>query len=204
MCAKTGAPRIPNERMVRRMSVARSSPAMLLLLATTASLGGAQETERALAVEREVRRIAAERALWPGFEPLEVPLAVFTGDATYLFRHPAPPDRFEALAGRDLPTFVFVGRQSAVVANSVADFGGALTPTVLATESFRGEVPTELASVALHEAFHVFQRQRYATWSANEGDLFLYPNVRADDRAARRSRDLHPAQAAGVSRGFRT
>jgi len=32
-----------------------------------------------------------------------------------------------------------------------------------------------LAATALHEAFHVFQREQHPGWSGNEGDLFLYP-----------------------------
>jgi hypothetical protein len=33
-----------------------------------------------------------------------------------------------------------------------------------------------LAAVAIHEAFHVFQRQRHPKWQANEVDLFTYPS----------------------------
>jgi hypothetical protein len=43
-----------------------------------------------------------------------------------------------------------------------------------------------LAAVALHEAFHVFQRQRHPGWQANEADLFVYPVENADGLALRR------------------
>ena len=45
----------------------------------------------AVALEREVERMSASRAsgdaLWPGFDPLAVPRAVYDGQRTFLFRH---------------------------------------------------------------------------------------------------------------------
>ena len=45
---------------------------------------------------------------------------------------------------------------------------------------------TRLAAIALHEAFHVFQRQRHPGWQANEADLFVYPVDDPDLLALRR------------------
>lgn len=128
---------------------------------------------RALAIAREVERIAASRTLWPGFDPMAVPLAVYDGERTYLFRHPAPPEGFAPVAGAQPAAWAMAGRHPAVVANTSVEIGGTATAT-LAIESIPGD-PVELASVALHEAFHVFQRQRHPDWQGNEGDLLIYP-----------------------------
>lgn len=118
------------------------------------------------AIAREVERIATAQTLWPGFEPLKIPLAIFDGTQTHLFRHPAPPAGFSA--------GVFAGRFPAVTSNSSADIGGVMTATLRA-DAARSATATQLAAVALHEAFHVYQRTHHKSWSANEGDLFLYP-----------------------------
>ena len=114
-------------------------------------------------IEREVQRIAGSRPLWPGFEPLGIPLAIYDGQRTYLFRHPAPPEGFSP---------VYEGRHPAVNANTSQDIGGVSTATLMAD---RPGTPAELAAVALHEAFHVFQRRKHPGWQANEADLLVYP-----------------------------
>lgn len=131
------------------------------------------ERTRAFEIERAIERIAREVDLWPGYEPLTVPLAVFTGESTYLFRHPAPPEGFTAIPGD--AGHVFDGRYPAVTANSSAEVGGMSTATLLAAGARADLSSTEQAAVALHEAFHVYQRAHHPGWSANEGDLLLYP-----------------------------
>jgi hypothetical protein len=138
----------------------------------------APHAERALAVAREVERLAAGRVLWPGYDPLAIPLAIFTGERTYLFRHPAPPPGFSPLHDAQPAAAAFAGRHPAVTSNSSADMGGTATATLLADGDRAKLGATELAAIALHEAFHVFQRQRHPGWAGNEADLFLYP---ADD-----------------------
>ena len=123
-------------------------------------------------IEREVQRIAASRSLWPGFEPLGIPLAIYDGEKTWLFRHPSPPAGFSP---------AWEGRHPSVSSNTSAEIGGISTATLMAD---RGG--SELAAVALHEAFHVFQRTRHPGWHANEADLFLYPFD--DDRLLARRR----------------
>lgn len=101
----------------------------------------------ARAVESEVLAIAGGPALWPGFDPRAIPLAVFTGTRTVLFRHPAPPAGFVPLAEAE----------------------------------------------GVHEAFHVFQRERHPTWQADEGSLFVYP---FDDPSLLASRRVESAALA--------
>src|SRR5687768_10204511 len=56
----------------------------------------------ALAVDSALA-VTARAPLWPGFEPLRVPLAIFDGERTYLFRHPSPPSGYAPVAGgRDI------------------------------------------------------------------------------------------------------
>jgi len=50
-------------------------------------------------VEQELEKIvgasvSSGRSFWPGFDPLAVPLALYDGQATWLFRHPHPPPEF--------------------------------------------------------------------------------------------------------------
>ena len=129
----------------------------LLLLAALLAASPAAD------IEREVQRIAGSRALWPGFEPLGIPLAIYDGERTHLFRHPAGAQVFE-------------GRHPAVNANTSAEIGGTVTATLMADRPGpTPATPAELAAVALHEAFHVFQRRRHPGWQADEGALLLYP-----------------------------
>ena len=158
--------------------------AALLTLAPRVSL--AQErNERALEVARTVERVASTVELWPGFEPLEIPLAIYDGKDTYLFRHASPPAGFEPRAGMT-GVLVFAGRYPSVVANSSADIGGTLAATVMLDRVEPSRSAESLAAMALHETFHVYQRSHHPRWTANEADLFVYPTDDAQLLAQRR------------------
>lgn len=137
---------------------------------------------RAVAID-SVLRIIARRVEWPGYTPLTIPLAVYDGDSTFLFRHPSPPLSYHASgAGWS----AMAGRDTNVTANSSALIGEVTTATLMidrATDPFDA---TAWAAVALHEAFHVFQRTHHRTWVGNEGDLLLYPFENAERLALRR------------------
>jgi hypothetical protein len=128
----------------------------------------------ALAVEHQFQRLCRRKDLWPGFEPLRVPAAIFDEAAgrTFLFRHPAPPAGFQPLP--DEPqTRVFEGRYESVTANTSMTLGGVGCAVMLLP---KGSPATPArGAVLVHEAFHAFQRERYPSWSANEADLFTYP-----------------------------
>ncbi|MGH7468731.1 MAG: hypothetical protein ACRENP_12305 [Longimicrobiales bacterium] len=146
----------------------------------------AAQTSPALALAREVERLARAGPLWPEYDPLIIPLAVYDGTRTFLFRHPAPPPGFTPLADARPAAFVFAGRHPALTSNSSADLGGTMTATVLADGARGQQPPAELAAVALHEAFHVFQRREHPRWSGNEVDLMRYPIADASLLALRR------------------
>ncbi len=149
--------------------------ATLCAVAVRDASAQAQEMDRAVAVAREVQRLATARIFWPGFDPIAIPLAIFTGGQTFLFRHPSPPDGFTPALGAEPGAFALAGRHPAVTSNSSAEIGGTMTATLLA-DGRRAAVPaTTLAAMAMHEAFHVYQRARHATWMGNEGNVFLYP-----------------------------
>lgn len=168
------------------------SLALLLVAAGGAGCAGSGRMgdtppSRARALEQAVGGVAAshtgDAALWPGFDPLAVPLAVYDGERTVLFRHPAPPPEF--VTDPEAPgASVFDGRHEAVTANSSAEIGGVPTATVLLDGSDRA--PADLAPLAVHEAFHVFQRERHPSWAGNEADLFVYPDDDPDLLALRR------------------
>lgn len=159
----------------RRAVIAFLLPAALVAQQPTDSL--------AVAVDREVVRLAGQIAFWPGYRPDTIPLAIFTSDRTMLFRHPAPPEPFHRV--RDALA-VMPGRHPSVTANSSATIGDRPSATLLADGARSTHAVRSLAAVALHEAFHVFQRARHPRWAGNEGDLFTYPFDRADLLAGRR------------------
>jgi formylglycine-generating enzyme required for sulfatase activity len=151
--------------------------------------------ERAAAIAAAVERIASGTPLWPGFTPLSIPLAVYDGEKTWLFRHPSPPEGFVPVEGMRPPALAMPGRQPDVTANSSATIGGVVTATVIADGTTAGRTPDQLAALTLHEQFHVFQRTHHPSWAGNEGDLFLYPVDRADLLAWRRLESRALAQA---------
>jgi len=137
------------------------------------SLGAAAGTQQlsAAALEQLLERSCRGVDLWPGFDPLAVPLAVFDGDSTFLFRHPAPPTEFSAREGFS----VCAGRHPSVIANTSTPIGGVPTATVMLESLRAGKTPEECAALVAHEAFHVFQGTTGRRWGANEADLFTYP-----------------------------
>ncbi len=140
------------------------------------------------AVVEEIDRVAARAALWPGFDPRRVPLAIFNGDATFLFRHPNPPPEFVSLSSRR-GVYAFAGRHESVTANASAPLGGVLVATAMLTPD-RRRTPREQAALVIHETFHVFQSERHPDWTANELELFVYPFEDADALALRRLETL--------------
>jgi hypothetical protein len=156
------------------------------LCVVAAPRAAAQDAQGALAIDRAVEQIAAGPPLWPGFDPLAVPLAIYDGSRTWLFRHPKPPAGFTVVAGAVPAARAYQGRYPAVTANSSAEIGGVLTATLLADRPDSTHTPRALAAVAVHEAFHVYQRTHHPGWVANEGALMVYPVTDADLLALRR------------------
>ncbi len=180
------------------------------LLATIAAARPliAQQRPSSSEIDRTLRA-HADRVRWPGFDALAIPLAIFDGTTTTLFRHPAPPAGFFPIAGS--AGFGMTGRHPSVSANSSADIGGQSTATLMNDAPGAATTADELAAVALHESFHVYQRRRHPTWQGNEGDVFLYPIDDARRLALRRleTEALHhaldestPRQAVCWARGF--
>jgi len=124
----------------------------------------------AFAFVAEYDRMSAT-ALWPGYSPKAVPLMVYDGTATYLFRHPNPPMEFTEAPGQKSVRF-FDGQHPDIRANSSVLLNGVAVATVLLDDS---KPVKEEAAIGIHEAFHVFQRERHADWGANEAELFTYP-----------------------------
>ncbi len=154
----------------------------------------AASVSRVPAVLAEVDRLA-QRPLWPGFEPRTIPIEIFDGRQTWLFRHPSPPREFTPVPGR-ARTWIFRGRHDSVRANESTELAGVLV-AVASLESRREDAP-HLAALILHESFHVFQARHHPAWGGNEVDLFLYPTDDAEALAGRRleSRGLERALGA--------
>lgn len=131
-------------------------------------------TPAAITVERHFRRLGQRKDLWPGFEPLRIPAAIYDEAAgqTFLFRHTSPPAEFRPVAG-ETQTLSAPGRYEGITANTNGSIGGTGTALMLLPKNTEG-TPARSA-VLVHEAFHVFQREKYPKWAANEADLFVYP-----------------------------
>ncbi len=121
-------------------------------------------------VEQLFLNYADRGDMWPGFDARAIPLAVYDGYQSWLFRHPSPPDGY--LSGQ--MRTVYPGRLYAITANSSALVNGQLTATLIIPSETTGTAE-EWAATALHEAFHVYQRQQYPHWSADESMAFTYP-----------------------------
>jgi len=130
------------------------------------------------AIMAEVDRIAA-KPLWPGFDLTQIPVALYDGRRTILFRHPEPPEGFVAAAGRP-GVWIADGLHKDVRANTASDIGGVLVAVVMLDSLREARTAADGAAVVAHEAFHVFERVRHKDWGANEADLFTYPVENAD------------------------
>ncbi len=139
-------------------------------------------------------RSVEERRLWPGFDLRQVPIAIFDGKRTYLFRHPAPPAEFASISGTE-GLRVTDGQYSQVRANTSMEIGGVLTATYLATADTR---PAMSAAVIAHEGFHVYQRQHYPGWQTNEMNLFTYPSDDANNLGHARIEAMLLERAVGL------
>ena len=142
--------------------------ALLIVAALAAAQEGRQP--RVLEVFREFDRLAGQ-PLWPGFEPQNTAVEVFDGADTYLYHHPRPPEGFRALAAG---IFVFSGQHESVRANTGTEVNGIPTATAeISRDSQRSNA--ELASLLIHETFHVYEKKAHPNWAANEAELFTYP-----------------------------
>jgi len=132
----------------------------------------------------EYDRVAA-KPLWPKFDARQIPLAIYDGRSTFLFRHPHPPPEFKPdRAGASS----YHGLHEAIRANTSIQLGGVTTAALKLDEERRS--PRALASIVIHEAFHVHQRRHHPGWIGNEGELFLYPTERESLLALRRLETL--------------
>lgn len=116
----------------------------------------------------------ASAELWPGFIARQVPVAIFDGEHTFLYRHPASIPGFRALSNDDSdPIRVYLGRHPTVRANTSTVLAGTATATVIVSPDHASA--EEIAALAIHEAFHVYQQEHHPDWGGNEMDLFAYP-----------------------------
>src|SRR5690349_15842840 len=141
----------------------------LIVFSAYLALRGAAAAPDPIAVVAEFDRITAT-PLWPGLEAQKIPIEIYDGRHTWLFRHPHPPQVFTESAHKGV--FILDGRDASLTANTNVDVGGVQTAAVMldSDTSLR-----DAAALVAHEAFHVFQREHFPKWIANEADLFVYP-----------------------------
>ncbi|HJR07793.1 MAG TPA: hypothetical protein VJ842_11070 [Pyrinomonadaceae bacterium] len=176
---------------------------ILLLLSGAATGVTAQSAHRdavkavdVYAVVAEVDRIATRASLWPNFDPRRIPVEIYDGQTTFLFRHPNPPAEFISLSSRQ-GVWAFAGRHETVTANAPVKLNGVLTATAMIDRASKLSLQKR-AALVLHEQFHVHQREHHPKWSGNELELFTYPFEDAELLALRRleSESLRRAERA--------
>jgi hypothetical protein len=177
---------------------------LLLLLCGGAALNitaqpaprGAVKAVDVYSVVAEVDRIASRTPLWPNFDPRRVPVEIYDGRTTFLFRHPNPPAEFVSLSSQQ-GVWAFAGRHETVTANAPVKLNGVLTATAMIESSSKLSLKKR-AALVMHEMFHVHQRERHPKWSGNELELFTYPFEDAELLALRRleSESLRRAERA--------
>jgi hypothetical protein len=122
--------------------------------------------------------------LWPGFDPRKIPVEIYDGKQSWLFRHPKPPQDF-AEVPQHPGTYAFTGRHPSLRANTDIELGGTPTATVDLSTATEASARQQ-AALVVHESFHVFERAKHPKWPANEADLFTYPLDNAALLARRR------------------
>ncbi|MRS03826.1 hypothetical protein EG832_11490 [bacterium] len=154
---------------------------LLALIGLPHDVTARQTTAKPVTDIREVMKEHAaisEINLWPGFDPEQIPIAVYDSVNTWLFFSDKQPDGFKA-AEDNSGAFIFEGQYPLVRGNSVVRFGDAWTATsVLSNYSRRTDekyTPRDLAGIIVHEQFHVFQRTKHPRWRQNDGVLLFYP-----------------------------
>lgn len=132
----------------------------------------------------EIDYAAQHVALWPGFDPAAYPIAFFTGTTTWLYRYPTVPEGFTETTIIGSP-LLHAGRHPIMVANTSADLDGVKVGTVM-LDGMKELAPRQIAAIAVHELFHVYQRANHPNWSANEAVIFTWPHDEAEIFALRR------------------
>ena len=125
----------------------------------------------------EVKRLEAA-SLWPGFDPVAIPVAIYDYENTYLFGFPGLPKNFHPLPSRN-DVLVFDGRHATVFGNRRTRLEDIWVATfLLRTKSpLTGKPYTlaEMAGIVIHEKFHVFQAHSHPDWRPNDAVLLDYP-----------------------------
>lgn len=144
----------------------------------------ADAQQQAIKPVTDIREVMKEHAaireinLWPGFDPEQIPVAVYDSVRTWLYFSEQQPEEFKPVEGH-AGVFVFEGQFPLVRGNSVVRFGETWTATsVLSNYSRRTNeryTPRDLAGIIVHEQFHVFQRTKHPRWRQNDGILLFYP-----------------------------
>jgi hypothetical protein len=144
-----------------------------LFLALQVSITKEDESPIAFDIIEEVKSIS-QKSLWPGFNPLIYPLVIYDGENTYLFNHPNPPKEFMPVKGLE-NVLEYVGQFGTIPGNTVIKISDVQTAAIL-LEIMKEPNKREIAAVAVHESFHVFQMSSYPEWwKVNELEFFTYP-----------------------------
>lgn len=121
---------------------------------------------------------------WKQFHVQDIPVAIYDGASTWLFRHANPGEPFAEVDSHP-HVFACKGLHDSVRANSITELFGIVTATVM-LEGIGSSDISIIASIVIHEMFHVYQHTRLAERGGNIAHLFSYPADHAEQLHLRR------------------
>lgn len=155
---------------VRRVARVAVLAALASAAPTSTAVGAAQvRTAPASTQEEEALAIIAARGelagadAWPNYDVNAIPLAISDGARTWLYGHPHPPEEFAPHPSAP-GVWVAEGQHPAVRGNSTAPIAGVETATLLMGTLDDFPTLTDRVGAAVHEGFHVYQRQTHPDW----------------------------------------
>ncbi|MFO7893697.1 MAG: hypothetical protein R6U63_08185 [Longimicrobiales bacterium] len=155
---------------VRRVAQVTVLVALASAAPTSMTVAAAQvRTAPPSTQEEEALEIIAARGelagadLWPNYDVSAIPLAISDGARTWLYGHPHPPEEFAPHPSAP-GVWVAEGQHPAVRGNSSAPIAGVETATLLMETLDDFPTLTDRVGAAVHEGFHVYQRQAHPDW----------------------------------------
>ncbi|MVN87643.1 hypothetical protein GO986_12810 [Deinococcus sp. HMF7620] len=116
---------------------------------------------------------ADTRCLWPNFVPAAIPYLIYDGHGTVLWRAPSPEPGWQ----EQKDAWVYPGRHPSVTANTATRLpDGRLAASLMLSSLDSHLTALQLAGLAVHEAFHVYQEgDTRGLWDADELAALTYP-----------------------------
>jgi hypothetical protein len=121
---------------------------------------------------------------WKQFHVRDIPVAIYDGTSTWLFGHTEPGEPFAAVDSHP-HLYACKGLHDSVRANSITELFSVVTATVMLEGTGSSDISI-IASIVIHEMFHVYQHTCLTERGGNIAHLFSYPADHAEQLQLRR------------------